>query len=328
MKSRRKYKSKFFPFSPGIPWNIRNGKYIVPEIDREVWDLVLKDKDIVVTCFGGVLESFFSLAYLEFLSEIYPDKKLNWLGYKEFEPFVRAQRLGQFSNINLKKKMLEDYPTPIFFDAKSNAYLNVLNNYKVTKSYWGKYPVENEEPILKQIFVNSLTQWDNYFPKMRYLTEMSADYEIWKKRLSFRDDKKFILVFADHKSKFTKTLNWSFRHIRELAALTYNLGIKVVAVTDFPHYYQNSKVITIENNYISSLSLIKKAYVVLSSDIDWNFISMMQSDVKIISQNVDGVCDLYENADFLGVDNVISTDNRWVSPMEVFEICKGFVYDN
>ena len=53
------FSTKYFPFAPGIPWQVKNGRYIRPEVSGAVLRSVLKDKDIVVSAFGGLLESFF-----------------------------------------------------------------------------------------------------------------------------------------------------------------------------------------------------------------------------------------------------------------------------
>ena len=68
MKS--KYSTKYFPFSPGIPWKIKNNKYVVPEITTDTWKDTLKDRDIVILSHGGLLESFFSLYFVAAINKI------------------------------------------------------------------------------------------------------------------------------------------------------------------------------------------------------------------------------------------------------------------
>ena len=75
---------KYFPFAPGIPWYVKNGKYIKPKVSGSILQHHLKDKDIVVVAFGGLLESFFSLSILETINFNWPGHNLYWCGYSQY----------------------------------------------------------------------------------------------------------------------------------------------------------------------------------------------------------------------------------------------------
>src|SRR5690606_22885327 len=164
---RSKFSKKFFPFSPGIPWTIKNRKYIVPEIDGNTWNRVLKDKTFIITCYGGLLESFFSLAYCEAIAKIEPYRKITWMGTTDFEYFVNAQGIASINSFDLGANIVDKYPAPIFMDKQNNAYFNVLNNYLETKSYRSKWPYYNKDICLKQLYKNCMLEWNCNIPKLR-----------------------------------------------------------------------------------------------------------------------------------------------------------------
>ena len=325
MKTR--YSTKYFPFSPGIPWKIKNSKYIVPELDADIWDLVLGDKEIIVTCFGGAFESFFSLSYLEALSAIDSSRKLSWLGFEIFEPMLTAQRLASPSLVRFEPVTLEKYPAPLFLDAENNAYINVLNNYIETRSYWDSHPIVNKDPLAKQLFSNAMIAWDNSVPQLRRLEDISGEFIKRSKSSKLRLDRKFVLVIPDRcfGQLPYRCLDWGHQNVRELAAILRNFGLQVVVVSDSPHLYHGSRVHVVEPSILFLLNLVEKAFVILSHDIDWHLIAMMIGKGHIIAQDVSGPGDLYQNADFLGASNVISTEGQWISPMNVYELCKGFL---
>ena len=76
--SQVKCTTKYFPFSSGIPWQIKNGRYVQPEVSAAILQSKLRDKDIVVAAFGGLLESFYSLSILEAINYMMPGHSLFW----------------------------------------------------------------------------------------------------------------------------------------------------------------------------------------------------------------------------------------------------------
>jgi len=91
----KKFSVKSFPWSPGIPWKVRRGKYVIPELPAELVSNVLRGKEAVVCSFGGLLESFYSLSILETMNKNLLAKKLYWAGNNEYEPLVAANSLAQ-----------------------------------------------------------------------------------------------------------------------------------------------------------------------------------------------------------------------------------------
>jgi hypothetical protein len=318
MKPKRKYKSKFFPFSPGIPWKMSNGKYIVPEIDFETWHKVLDGREVIIAAFGGLLESFFSLCAAEALVSFDTSHKIYWLGNSEHSFFVRAQGLCKISPVQLTSEMLKQYPVPLFLDNGGNAYLNILNNYIVRKSYWGKYPEVVKAPVLEQISSNIMIPWRDYVPKLRNLgTEF---FEELRNTGRVRQTSKIISIILSNTNR--DILKWNVQNVKEFSQLVSNKGWKVVVFTNNVNAFYGTNILAVEYNLRNILQIIKKSWIVLSNDIDWLLISIAVSDTKVISKHIDNQWNLFKNAEFIGVNNDIFTD-RHISPIDAFGICEG-----
>lgn len=320
--SEKQYKPKFFPFSAGIPWKVDRGKYIIPEIDSETWHKVLDGRNIIITAFGGVLESFFSLAAAEALVSFDPGHRVFWLGDPAYSAFVRAQGLCKASTINLTKDTLKNYPTPLFFDQDENAYLNILNNYLVRLSYWGKYPDQRTAPALEQMFENVMVPWrQNFVPKLRALgTEF---YDELCRTGQVRSRSRIVLVVL--KPTQDDALSWILQNLKEFAQLVNSKGLKVVVFAPNTRMFYGTKIIAHEYDIRKILQVMKKSWMVFSSDVHWLLIAMMVSDAKVMGRHMEGPFDLYKNAEYLGATNDIFTDQKWMSPIDAFTICEGLL---
>jgi len=177
-----KVKTRFFPFSPGIPWLIDSYLYIIPKIDFETWKTVISNRNIVITVFGGLLESLFSLCVAEAVNSFDPNHKIQWIGKEEYFPLLRYQGICKPSPINLTQKILKKYPVPLFLDNEDNAYFNILHNYKIKTTYHGKYPYTVKLPVLEQLSRNILIPWNGYLPKLRNLGNDFTD-NLYKNRI-------------------------------------------------------------------------------------------------------------------------------------------------
>jgi len=318
MRPKKKYKPRFFPFSPGIPWKIERGKYIIPEIDFETWHKILDGREVIITAFGGLIESFFSLCAAEALVSFDSSHKIYWLGNSKYSSFVRAQGLCKPSIINLTPDILKQYPVPLFLDNGGNAYLNVLNNCLLRTSYWGKYPEDVKNPILEQIANNIMIPWRNYIPKLRNLgTEFTDELQ---KTGRIRQTSKVISIILNDGNN--DCLPWTFQNIKEFSQLASHKGWRVIVFTNKTGLFHGSSILAMEYNQRHILQVIKRSWVILSNDINWLLISLLISDAKIISRHIDNQYNLFKNAEFLGVNNDIFTD-RHLLPVDAFRICEG-----
>lgn len=318
MRAKYKYKAKYFPFSPGIPWKVERGKYIVPEIDFETWHKILGDRDIVITAFGGLLESFLSLGAAEALYSVDSTHSVYWLGNQEHSFLVRLQGLCKMSTINLTKDILKQYPVPLFLDCNGHAYLNILNNYMQRTSYWGKFPEVVTAPVVEQISRNIMVPWSSYVPKLRNLgTEFIDELQ---KTGRIRQSAKIISIILNKTDN--DLLRWSLQNFKEFSQLASHKGWRVVVFTNNTKIFYGSNILAIEYNPRHILQVIKRSWVVMSNDINWSLIALMISDAKLISKPIDNQYSLFKNAEFLGANNDIFTD-RNLYPIDVFGICEG-----
>jgi len=321
-RKKIKYKSKFFPFSAGIPWKIERGKYIIPEIDGQIWNDVLKDKHIIITAFGGILESFISLCAAEAIKHTVNNNKLSWIGNFEYYDFVKFQGLCTLSNIKITEENLKNYPVPIFFDKNDNAYFNILNNYLIRNSYWGKYPEKINLPIFEQIYKNVLIPWNNYTPNLRYLGTEFIDNLYKTGKFNSNKTKIISIILNDCDNNM---LDWNIHNIKEFAQLVSNKGFKVVLFTKYIYSFYGSNINIYKYDFKNIMQTVIKSWMVLSNDINWLIISMMISKSKLISRKINGPLDLLKNAESLGIENDIFVYTKWISPIDVFNICEGFL---
>jgi hypothetical protein len=308
---------KFFPFSAGVQWKIEKRKYVIPKVDSITWNDVIKDKPIIVTAFGGLLESFISLSALEVIKVVNPSNRLYWKGNDKYSDLVSLQGLANLSDINITKSDLYKYPVPIFFDTIDNVYFNLLNNYLERISYWGSHPEKVNKPVIEQIFSNTCLQWNNTFPKLRKLGNDFLDnlYKTGK----LKHNVKIICVILDDGNN----LNWNIHNLKELSQLVSIQGAKVIVFTRNSNLIYNTNLLVCEYNIRNILQVITSACIVLSSDISWEIIAMMISKAKLISGKITGPLNLIKNAEYVNADNDIFLFEQDISPIDVFNIYKG-----
>lgn len=308
---------KFFPFSPGIPWFVSNN-CIIPKIDYEIWHRVLDNKNIFITAFGGLIESFCSLCVAEAIAAIDTKHKIYWLGNSEFSYFSNVQGLCSPTNIKLTKEKVSKYPVPLFFDKNNNAYFNVLYNYLIQYSWNGKNPKELNIPIIEQIYRNSMIPWNNYTPKLRKLN--SEFYDELIKTGKIKQRSKIITIILNKANE--NVLGWNLNNIKEFAQLAYNKRIKVIVFTKNVNLFYGTNILALEYDFRKILQVLLNSWIVLSTDIDWLLITLLISKAKIISKPLSGPYDLLKNAEFIGSESDIFTD-RTLSTIDVFRICES-----
>jgi hypothetical protein len=328
MKSR--YSTKFFPFSPGIPWTIKNGKYVVPKIDRQVWERVLTGRDISVVAHGGLLESLFSLSYFEALASFDAKHDMFWIGNPSYYSLVQSQGLAKVSPYDFSQKTVKKYPVPLFLDDSGGAFFNCLNNYPTARSWYGKHPIRRKEPILQQLFDNSLVEWNSEFiPKLRRLP--ARCHEEWLRRgPGPARNARYVLVCPESiggSKRISTALWWSYKQVLELAAMLSRFRLPVVVFTSREELFYNC-----HNLYCAPADdltllchLIRDAWMILARDLDVVFASMLLSDAMIMALHQYGPCDLQRNAEFIEAENVISTERGELRPIDIHAICESLL---
>ncbi|MFW9876816.1 MAG: hypothetical protein ACFFG0_27295, partial [Candidatus Thorarchaeota archaeon] len=304
-----------------IPWKVNRGKYIIPEIDSDIWHQAVDGKKVIITAFGGVFESFFSLSVAEAISSYNPEQEIQFLGNDEFSFFARMQGICKLSPINLTKEVLKDYPTPLFFDKNNNVYFNVLNNYGTKFSYWGKYPEENTSPATEQIFCNAMVPWRNYIPNLRKL-----DLGFYKEiQQSGRISSKSRIILIVLNTTKNDCLNWGIQNLKEFAQLAYHKKFKVIVFTPNTGLFYGTNMLVYDYDIRKIIQIMGKSWAVLSNDINWLLIGLVLTNSHIIGKYMENMYDLYKNAEFLRAENDIFTDRNWISPIDAISICEGLL---
>lgn len=316
---------RYFPFSPGIPWKMW-GAYIWPELDKAIWDRVLKDKEFVIVANGGLFESFFSLSLLEALNATDPTRQLYWTGNPKYSSLAYMNGLSKPSPVEVDAPLAERYPTPIFLDKYDLAYFNCLNNYIKLRPYYQRGRRSNMWPVTRQIFVNSLLEWDfKYIPQLRKML-VSNELEEWRKRSRFYDNKPFVLIFPDA-SDFTmhsdECLNWGPTEVKALSSMLHQVGYSLVICTNNPRPYYDSYAFHVPLELDFILFLLPKARAILSKDIDFLLMGLLLSSAKIIANPSRKRCFRFDkNRDFLGTTNDIVT-KKILTPLMAYNYCLG-----
>lgn len=331
MKQKKKsgeptYRTKYFPFSPGVPWKCRNGYYIEPKIDAETWNSVLADKDAVILAYGGFLEAFYSLMVAEVLNRQKPSRRLFWGGNHMFKPLPMIQGLAHPIDSIVSAEKAKKYPVPLFLDKENIAYFNCLNNYITKTTYLQTSPRIRKDPVIKHIFDNSMVDWDQYLPKLRYLNNYRKPFVEWMKLSKFYPNKPYIVIFpdktglSDHEEDL---LGWSNQEVRELAAILNQLGYSLVICSNHTEKYTNCRAYVAPTDIFIILYLLESTRGILSREIDMLLVSLALNDAALISKRSKlKHFDLYKNAEFLDAENVIFT-GEYISPKDVFLFLEG-----
>ena len=287
---------KYFPFSPGVPWTIKNSKYILPQMTESIFYNKLKGKDIIVACFGGLIESYLSLTILETINYMMPGNKLFWCGNGEFHSLIKRNGLAKFfSGIN--SETLDRFPTPFFFDKENRVYFNSLYNYINVKTYYLEDRYISNKPIIKQIIENSTVDWN-----VRYLPQI---------RINTGQHKSNVLIFPDKTGMSqhnSSCLGWSVKQTRMFAKLMNSSGMKPIIITNnIEHYigYVESKTEVIKLDLDRVIDLLPHSYAVVSEDVDFLILANIMSAAKLFSLPQPKHLSLIKNNKFLGKNNDI-----------------------
>jgi len=315
--------TKIFPFAPGIPWPIAYGKYIVPEISGEYWHKAVAGRDLVVACFGGLIESFFSLTYLEVLNHLVPNKKLYWDGYQKFHELLKDNSLAiPFGQ--LQPQNLVPFPTPIFMDRENYTFFNVLNNYIAVSAYYGEFAYYDQKALFQQLFRNCLVSWDRqYLPKIRANAPTALGE--WAKINKFSFNRPYVVIFPDdtgasvHEKRFLK---WSPFQVKALGAMLAQRGISLVVFTANPgrFYDRFTQVMPVKFSWI--IFFLSGCCAALAQEIDYLLVSLMISDATIFSEPQQDHLQLEKNKKFIGSENEIYTKLDLVPVVVAEEIRK------
>lgn len=316
---------RYFPFSPGIPWKFY-GPYVIPSMDRRIWDRVLEDKKFVIIANGGLFESFFSLSLLEALNIVEPNRLLYWTGNSKYSSLLYMNGIARPSPIEISEAQAKRYPVPLFLDRLDLAYFNCLNNYIKMRPYYQRGTKSNGQPVTRQIFSNSLLDWSpNYIPKLRKIV-VSDELEEWRKRSKFYDNKPFVLLFPDvtgHSIHSDECLKWTPSEVKAFSSMLHQAGVSLVVCTDNPRPYYDSYAFYIPTKLDYILFLMPKSKAILSKDIDFLLMGLLLSSAKIIALPSRKRCFRFDkNRNYLNVTNE-TISKKTLTPLMAYNYCLG-----
>jgi len=277
--------TRYFPFSPGVPWQIKNGKYVIPELPVSCFVDILQGRDAVVSGFGGLAESFYSLSILEAINRETPGSKLFWCGDEVYHYLIELNGLAKpFDQIT--QSDLDRFPTPIFFDQNDRAYFNYLNNYLDTKTYYLEKGYRDRRPAIQQIVEKSTLKWDErYLPKLRNF-KRPDDIDHYLKMFRIHVNGPFVLLFPDgdiYSQHSVDCLGWDIHQIRSAAAILQQRNIPLVLMTNNINRYAYSQAKVLPLRLDWAIYLMKKASAILSKNIDFLLVAYAMSDAKLVS---------------------------------------------
>lgn len=280
---------KYFPFTPGIGWNLKNNKYIIPRVSPIAFDQAMKNRDAIIVTYGGLLESFLSLSYFEMINQFYPSTKMYWCGNDQFNPLIKLNGVGVVSPEPFPHSLLKNYPVPIFLDKKDNIYFNCLNNYLEMNNYLGLKEYKNKRSLYRQVLSNLLFNWNSSFlPKLRNRHLVMPVVKSWAKVNNLDLNRPFILIcpeifYSQHK---VSCLNWKEKEIKALGAMLKQRGVSTIVCTNSPGRYYGGAVYTIPVKFEQLVYLMTEARAVLSETIDCLLIANMISKLIIFSLKI------------------------------------------
>lgn len=296
---------RIFPFAPGVPWKFRNN-VIVPNISGEYWTKLTQDRDLVVACFGGLFESYFSLSFLEALNQIFPRANLFWAGNPQFDCFRQFQGLAKpFPDIT--PEHLDRFPIPIFWDKNNRTYFNVCCNYPNRKNIFGAKKNKMTGVMFNQLFRNLIIPWkQNYTPQLRNFQPRPNLLQFLK--VNQLDTRPFVLIvpgetgLSQRKEVFLK---WSPAQVKSLAAILAQKQIATLVLTKSPGLFTDFNIRTWLPDPQDTPYLLPKAKAILSKEMDHLYLGLLTSPAHLLgriqlrSKNPGPI--LKQNAKWLGL---------------------------
>jgi hypothetical protein len=294
----------------------------VPELPAELVSRLLRDKEVVVCAFGGLLESFYSLSILETLNKNLFGKELYWAGNNEYGPLVAANGLAKPFYEQVTSQDTQRFPSPLFLDRSGRVYFNCLNNYLERKPYYSSRGFPDERAAIQQIVEKSTVQWDEkYVPQVRYPEEFGNYDDLFKAR-GITLTKKSILLIPDETGisiHGLDCLGWNEHQVKSFVAMASKEGYQVMLLTTRPEVYWGTTAKVIPFSVNMFFTLIDEVKFVLAADVDFLLVTLGLGDTAVISNHTGGAFKLSKNSNVVRSESVIYTKNE-ILPAEAFEI--------
>ncbi|HLG27609.1 MAG TPA: hypothetical protein VI423_07475 [Paenisporosarcina sp.] len=291
----------------------------------DAWHRALHGKEIVVVAYGGFIESFVSLCFLEIVNYLSPGKKLFWLGNNRFASLVEVNGLAQICESDVSKETFANYPVPLFMDRDNHAFFNCLNNYLQVKTWYGANGYKDKRPLFQQILRNTMIPWEmHYLPQLRN-PKCSDELSQWAQLNHFHFNQPYVCVFpdrglSDHQK--TSALGWNESQLKAFAAMLRRVGISMIVFTSQSQKYYGVPINCLPVRIDFILNLLPAAAAVLSEEVDLLLVAAVISSAKLISKPLKNEFNLNNNVRFLRHETVIYTD-KTLTPLTAFNAVRG-----
>lgn len=313
---------RYFPWAPKIPWKMRHGKFLIPELSQAIWSRVISNHDPIVVSNGGLMEAYYSLSYFELLNLNFHTKKFYWSGDPKFNSLIRINALAEPVNKPLDKSFPVRFPTPLFMDTVGNVYLNALNDYTFFRSMYGGKNKPNYLPLIQQIANNSTQPWDERcIPVMRNWNLLPAQISQWAKVNRFNLQKPYVVICPDRGLSMHKqsALGWNEMQVRSVASMLMQSGIQTIVFTNHMRKMQSNPAWFVKADIPWMLFFASTARAILSEEIDMLMVTLGLSEhTRVIGKPLKYQWSLEKNAKFLGRKQVILEMDE-LTPYLVFQ---------
>jgi len=314
-------KTEFFPFSPGLPWNIRNS-IIIPSISDILWDnIIVEKKRVDILCPGYFLETLVSSKAVDILNShgLYVKRWIIPSYYKDMLKFLGIDMKGSdgcvFEEFDRLMVGVKSYPVPYFFDGDGNMYLNLLFNYGKRVSFANfNRTSRNTEPFWKQLLDNICRRYD--------MDKFEIDtYKLKKKGLGLlrKLGTKKELVLLDNSNLLSESADGSIiknsifftNEVRNIAAAAHDKGMECVVMGnrfDLNNGFNIFNLKTWNNiNSLDMLCLLSCMDVVVSSDPNIYLVAALLGCPKVICLN-----DAVEGWRFEDIEKICVDKGEWM----------------
>jgi len=315
-----KFNVRYFPWAPGIPWKVNAHKYIVPELPPDLIYNLLSQKETIIYCHSGFLDSFYSFCLSEWIKTILPKKKIYWSGNQEFSDLTRITGLTFKSTISLDKDLLEKFPTPIFLDKNKRVYYNIVNNIYKTKSIDSKNSYVKKTSVIRLLRKNFCVDLKNeYFPKIRNLALSSKLNALVKSnKFNWKQTAIIFPFISKHSNSNFRCLNWSIQEYKALISILKSKNIKSIIINETGHNPFFGETF-LNWNLDDVVFLLQKCNYVFSESPDYPLVGFSIGNFKTMTNKTNTCFALLKNSKILDKqENVFSF--KKVTPIDVLEV--------
>ena len=309
-------KKLIFPLAPGLIYEQKS--YINPDINSLF--SFIENKDFLLCCYGGVVETFFSLIYLEYLSLKFKDKKYYWIGNSIFSSMIRSNGLARVLNAQINKEHITKANIP-FLSSEDEKYCIINPLYTYLKKQKKGRKIKDIRNFLAQLNNAFIKNVKEYFPLFRD-KRIPESYSKWKVANKVIDENNIIMIFPDrtgwsmHSENF---LEWTPSDLRSFTSMMYGKGYKIYIVTNKQSLYyglSNAKILPLDFDLV--FYLLQKSKYIISNEVDWIYIGALVSKAPIYCRYINkGAFGIYKTMSYIGIDPYKRVETI-ITPIDVF----------